>query len=153
VFSTFSQLVHNVGTSRHEPSSASHPARAIRRKPLMRALMSEKLIVDLFQAVDSRDWNALRAIFHPEIAYERPGYKRFEGISQVMRFYEYDRILVSGKHDTECIVVNGNKGACWGPFIGMKNDNSNADERFADVYFFKDGMVRMRKTYFFRAAI
>jgi ketosteroid isomerase-like protein len=117
------------------------------------ALMSEKLIIDLFQAVDSRDWNALRTILHPEIVYERPGYKRFEGISQVMHFYEHERILVSGKHDTECIVVNGNKGACWGRFIGVKKDNSKADERFADVYFFEDGMIRMRKTYFFRVAI
>jgi ketosteroid isomerase-like protein len=95
--------------------------------------MSEKLIIDLFQAIDSRDWNALGTIFHPEIVYERPGYKRFEGISQVMRFYEHDRNLVSGKHDTECIIVNGNTGACWGRFTGVKKDNSNADERFADL--------------------
>jgi hypothetical protein len=69
------------------------------------AFMREKLIIDLFQAVDSRDWNALRTILHPEIAYERPGYKRLERVSQVMRFYEHERILVSGKHDTECALV------------------------------------------------
>jgi hypothetical protein len=44
-------------------------------------------------------------------------------------------------------VVNGNKGACWRRFIGVKKDNSNADERFADVYFFEDGMIRMEKLY------
>jgi ketosteroid isomerase-like protein len=115
--------------------------------------MSEKLIIDLFRAVDSRDWNALRTIFHPEIVYERPGYEPFAGISRVMRFYEHERILVSGKHDTECVVVNGNNGACWGRFVGVKRDSSMADEQFADVFFFENGTIRMRKTYFFRRAI
>ena len=115
--------------------------------------MNKNLIMDLFKAVDSRDWATLSNIFHPEIVYERPGYEPFAGIDRVMQFYERDRILISGKHYIEHIVIEGNSGACFGRFIGIKKDHSAADERYADVYLFKDGMIKTRKTYFFRSAI
>jgi ketosteroid isomerase-like protein len=115
--------------------------------------MSKKLIIELFYAVDRRDWGSLRYIFHPEIIYERPGYEPLAGIDRVLHFYEHERIVVSGTHHTECIIVDGNNGACWGRFVGLKKDNSQADERYADIYLFENGMIKTRKTYFFRSAI
>jgi ketosteroid isomerase-like protein len=115
--------------------------------------VSKELIIHLFNSIDSRDWNALRDIFHPEVVYERPGYEPFVGINRLIQFYQNQRILASGKHNIECIVVDGNNGASCGRFIGLKKDNSKADEQFAEIYSFKNGTIKTRKSYFFRPAV
>jgi ketosteroid isomerase-like protein len=111
------------------------------------------IIFKLFNAIDSSDWKSLEAIFHQEILYERPGYESFGGSDRVMYFYRNERILCSGKHHLERVVLDGNYGACWGRFIGFKKDGSEVDERFVDVYSFEDGKIRTRRSYFFRPAV
>jgi len=118
-----------------------------------RAALTGRIIVDLFQAIDASDWEAILNIFHPEIVYERPGYAPFSGSERLLYFYQHERVLASGAHNLERIMYDGNSAACWGRFVGKKKDGSDVDEMFADVYTFEDGKIRTRRSFFFRPAV
>ncbi|MCF4970660.1 nuclear transport factor 2 family protein [Nostoc sp. CMAA1605] len=113
----------------------------------------KELIVSLFSAVDSSDWNFLKNCFDENIIYERPGYQPFVGLDKLLRFYQYERIIASGKHHIEYIAIDNNYGACWGNFIGIHKNGSKINERFADVYSFENGKFKTRRSYFFRPAV
>jgi len=115
--------------------------------------MSKALILDYFHAVDSHDITTLLKIFHPKIIYERPGYLPFVGLDQLRHFYEHERVLSSGEHKIEQLIVEGHMGASCGRFVGVRKDGSTVDERFADIYTFDSGRIRTRTTYFFRPAV
>jgi ketosteroid isomerase-like protein len=114
--------------------------------------MLKDMLVELFEAVDANDWSALERIFAPAVIYERPGYGPFLGRERVIHFYQCERVI-QGKHVIEAIVASDNRAACWGRFIGRKQDGTEVDERFADVYTFEQGKIIMRRTHFFRPAI
>ncbi|BAZ23341.1 hypothetical protein NIES4073_42290 [Kalymmatonema gypsitolerans NIES-4073] len=111
------------------------------------------LVTELFRAVDSSHWEALADIFHSNIIYERPGYNPFVGIERLLKFYQMERIIASGKHYIEHITIDDSYGACWGRFLGMSKDGCEIDELFADVYSFEKGKIKTRKTHFFRPAV
>lgn len=111
------------------------------------------LVIELFPVIDSSSWNMLWDIIYPDIVYERPGYKSFVGIAQLLKFYQTERIIASGKHHLEHITIEENYGACWGQFIGISKDGFQIDELFADVYSFDNGKIKTRKTHFFRPAV
>ncbi|WGV25100.1 nuclear transport factor 2 family protein [Halotia branconii] len=113
----------------------------------------KQLIVTFFAAVDSSDWNLLKNCFDENIIYERPGYQPFIGLDKLLRFYQYERIIASGQHYIEYIVIDNNYGACWGSFIGIHKNGSQLNERFVDVYSFKNGKFKTRRSYFFRPAV
>jgi branched-chain amino acid aminotransferase len=115
--------------------------------------VSEDLIIDMFQKIDSRDFDSLRQVFCEDIVYERPGYEPLVGCERVLKFYRVERVIASGKHHLERIVVNQESGACWGRFVGMHKNDSGIDERFADAYLFSNGKIKTRKSYFFRPAV
>ncbi|MDT5270737.1 MAG: hypothetical protein QOH49_2923 [Acidobacteriota bacterium] len=115
--------------------------------------MNNEIVQQLFDAIDSSNWEALEKLFHPEVVYERPGYDPFSGRERVMRFYREERILASGRHKLESVVLDGENGACWGRFVGFKKDGAAVDERFADVYSFDEGRIKARRSYFFRPAV
>ncbi|MEM7581412.1 MAG: nuclear transport factor 2 family protein [Cyanobacteria bacterium P01_A01_bin.80] len=121
--------------------------------PSQNITANEKLIVSLFDAIDGRDWKSLVNKFHEDIIYERPGYKILIGIDRLLHFYQYDRIIASGKHHIEHIVATENYGSCWGQFIGVHKNESEINERFADVYSFEKNKLKTRRSYFFRPAI
>lgn len=98
-------------------------------------------------------WDALAEIFHPEIVYERPGYGSLCGVARLLQFYQHERVIASGRHSIEQIVIQDDHGACWGRFVGVAKDGTPADERFADVYTFEHGKIIARRSYFFRPAI
>lgn len=115
--------------------------------------MSSTIISHLFRAIDQRDWAAFRELFDPEVVYERPGYPPLAGMDRLLRFYAEERIIVSGQHYIEQIVIDDQHGACWGRFVGVTKDGSPADELFTDVYTFAEGKIKARRSYFFRPAI
>ncbi|HZO73373.1 MAG TPA: nuclear transport factor 2 family protein [Ktedonobacteraceae bacterium] len=115
--------------------------------------MSEKLITRLFQIVDSSDWANMPDVFCEDIVYERPGYPPIVGIEQLLHFYKHVRILGSGKHHLEQVVIEGNHGGCFGRFVGQTKDHSEVDELFADMYTFENGKIKHRRSYFFRPAV
>lgn len=117
------------------------------------ALAADNFVVELFRRIDSRDWDALPASFCDDVVYERPGYEPLEGVERVMKFYREERVIASGEHRLERVVIDGESGACWGRFVGLHRDGSAIDERFADVYTLENGRIRTRRSYFFRPAI
>ncbi|QHG18504.1 nuclear transport factor 2 family protein [Nostoc sp. ATCC 53789] len=113
----------------------------------------KELIITLFCAVDSSDWDLLLKCFDKNIIYERPGYQPFIGLEKLLSFYKNDRIIADGKHKIEHIVIENNHGVCWGQFIGIHKNSSPINERFADVYSFENGKFKSRITHFFRPAV
>ncbi len=87
------------------------------------------------------------------MTYERPGYEPLVGYERVKKFYREERVIASGTHFLEGVVVNDDSGACWGRFVGVHKNGSAIDERFADAYTFENGKIRTRKSYFFRPAV
>jgi ketosteroid isomerase-like protein len=111
------------------------------------------LIEQLFQTIDTRDWDKLPPFFATDIVYERPGYEPLVGLEQLLNFYRNVRVIASGSHSLEKLVLDDTCGACWGRFVGLHRDGSMIDERFADVYTFHDGRIATRRSYFFRPAV
>ena len=110
-------------------------------------------IRELFHAVDARKWAELQRFFHEEIVYERPGYAAFVGFRRVAAFYEHERVVADGIHHLKTIIVDGQRGACMGSFVGRHRTGAAIDEAFADFYEFRDGLIVYRKSFFFRPAI
>jgi ketosteroid isomerase-like protein len=115
----------------------------------MSTLAPPTLVQDLFRAVDARDFERLRGIFHPEVVYERPGYPPFTGIDRLLRFYREERVIECGEHRLTAVVANDDHAACWGRFVGTHRDGSPIDVEFADTYALDAGAIRHRKSYFF----
>ena len=115
--------------------------------------MTNESVIRLFNAIDSSDWETLKTLFHEDVVYERPGYPPFTGRDRVLQFYKSERIIASGKHHLDQIVVDDKSGACWGHFVGTLKSGQKVDERFADVYSYEDGKIKARSSYFFRPAV
>ena len=65
------------------------------------------------QSVCSADSSGLsREVFTDDIIYERPGYEPLVGIERVIKFYRAERVIVSGRHYLENMVLNEHAGAC-----------------------------------------
>jgi ketosteroid isomerase-like protein len=115
--------------------------------------VSDNIVTRLFEYVDSRNWNGLSDAFCDDVVYERPGYAPLIGLESVLHFYREVRVILSGRHELENVVISDGCGACWGRFVGMHKNGSGLSERFADVYTFERGKIKTRKSYFFRPAI
>jgi uncharacterized protein len=119
----------------------------------MATAASTSLVHDLFQAIDSRSFERLRELCHPDVTYERPGYEPFVGIDRLLKFYREERVIASGDHHLTAVVVEGANGACWGRFLGAHRDGSDIDVEFADTYQIEDGRIRRRKSFFYQPAV
>ena len=111
------------------------------------------LVHDLFRAIDSREFERLREICHPEVTYERPGYEAFHGIDRLLKFYREERIIASGEHRLTAVLVDPSYGACWGRFVGKHRNGEDIDVEFADTYEIEDGRIRRRKSFFYVPAV
>ena len=117
------------------------------------SIITNEFIEAMYKAIDDSRWDDLARYFHDQIMYERPGYPPFKGLERVLQFYREERIIASGQHNTEGIVIDGDKAAAWGRFIGRHKNGSELDELYADVYRLEDGRIRTRRSYFFRKGI
>lgn len=115
--------------------------------------MSKEVIMEMFRAVDAREWKVLSKVYHTGTVYERPGYGPFVGFERLLKFYRDERAVKNGRHFIEHVVVDGECAACWGRFEGVLKDGSKVNERFADVYTFAEGKVITRRTHFYRPAV
>ena len=111
------------------------------------------LLRRLFESIDDSDWGTLSDLLHPEVVYERPGYDPLVGLERVLRFYREERLVASGSHRIEGVVVDGDAASAWGRMRGTLRDGSSADVRWAEVYSFEDGRIRTRRSYFFQPAV
>ncbi|MEO8448796.1 MAG: nuclear transport factor 2 family protein [Gemmatimonadota bacterium] len=111
--------------------------------------MSQELVRGMFKAIDENQFDHLEQFFHKDIIYERPGYEPLIGLPAVMHFYREVRVLASGRHGFDAIVIDGEQGACWGRWVGIKKDGTLVDLEFADCYTFAKGKLKHRKSFFF----
>lgn len=114
---------------------------------------AEQLVTTLFDIVDNRRWDELSEIFAANSVYERPGYEPLVGLAAIERFYRFQRIIVSGRHQVEQVVSDLGSAACWGRFTGEDKAGFALHEGFADTYQVADGRITRRTTYFYRPAI
>lgn len=115
--------------------------------------MSDISIARMFATIDARRWAELADFFTTDAVYERPGYEPIIGYAALEHFYREVRIIGSGQHRIERLVIGRETAACWGRFVGASRDGKPLDERFADVYELRGGRVARRTSYFFRSAI
>lgn len=106
-----------------------------------------------FDAVDANDFDRVLEQFHADVVYERPGYPPLEGKERLRRFFTEERVIATGHHDVEGIVVEGEQVTAWGAFAGTSHTGVALSERWCDVYRFRDGRIDQRRTYFFRPAV
>ncbi len=114
---------------------------------------SQTLIHDLFRTIDSRDFDRLPEFFTDDAVYERPGYEPFAGLARLDRFYRHERVIASGQHQLNVVVLDGPNAACWGRFVGVHKDGSPIDELFADFYRLEGDRIAHRKSFFYRPAV
>ncbi len=112
------------------------------------------LVSRMFNAIDARAWTDFAAIFHPAIAYYRPGYPPMTGLDRLLRFYDHERIIARGAHRLEQVIA-GHDGAlaAWGHFEGVTRTGDAVSEDFSEIYTVIDGRLACRRTFFYRPAI
>jgi len=110
--------------------------------------MTQADIRDMFRAVDGSDWQAMARHLHPDLVYDRPGFDLLVGREAVLHFYREVR-SIRGEHRFDAIVVDDVHGACWGRFVGSRQDGTPIDLQFADCYTFSDGLLFRRKSFFY----
>jgi ketosteroid isomerase-like protein len=106
-----------------------------------------------FDAVDANDFVRVLEQFDPDAVYERPGYPPLEGRDRLRTFFIEERIIATGRHDIEGIVVDGEQVTAWGSFTGTSRTGGALNEGWCDVYQFHDGRIARRRTYFYRPAV
>ena len=110
-------------------------------------------LIAMFRAIDAADWTALAAFWHPDAVYERPGYEPLTGRDRVLRFYRDERVISSGTHRVEGVVIEDGRGAAWGSMRGVRKDGEPVSLGFADVYHFQDATILRRRSHFFVPAV
>lgn len=106
----------------------------------------EEAVREYYDLVDAGDYDALAALFAPDVVYERPGQASVEGREQLRRFYEEERPLSAGSHEVHSVVVAGDTVAVRGSFEGLQ-DGDRVAFGFADFHEFENGLVARRYTY------
>lgn len=111
---------------------------------------AEAVIRKYFSAVDQNAIPELLACFSDDVIYERPGYPVIAGHDKLRSFYETQRIIASGEHAIEGLIVQNGAAACWGRFEGVRRDGTPITARFADIYEINGaGRISHRTTHFF----
>jgi len=107
-----------------------------------------ELVTRYYEAVDAHDVDELLLLFAPDAVYHRPGYEPLHGRDDLARFYQGERIIESGRHTIENMVVDGPTVAVHGRFEGNSRDGRRLDLRFAD-FFEGDRLIDARRTFFY----
>ncbi|MDO5493041.1 MAG: nuclear transport factor 2 family protein [Nesterenkonia sp.] len=125
-------------------------------EPLRRRTM------DYYGFVDSGDTSGLLDWFAADAEYRRPGYEPMIGTEQLRAFYEGARVIDSGVHQVDSMVVDaaaddGNV-AVRGRFTGRLKDGTEVEVGFADFIEYRrdedDSLrARLRITYFDSPAV
>jgi ketosteroid isomerase-like protein len=104
---------------------------------------------EFYRLVDAGDLDGLAARFTEDASYARPGYPVLAGRAAIDHFYRYDRVIASGRHTLESIVVSGHEIAVRGSFAGQLRDGSPVAHRFAEFFVIDtEGRITGRETFF-----
>ncbi len=109
---------------------------------------TRQLVDDYYRAVDAGDIDGVVACFAPDCTYERGGYAVMRGVRHVRRFYEADRVIESGRHRIDRVLVDGHTSVATGVFEGVSRSGAELHAAFADLFLFHDDLIQARTTYF-----
>jgi ketosteroid isomerase-like protein len=107
------------------------------------------VVLSYYRNVDAEDFDAVLSIFHPDAVYHRPGYEPLSGIARLTSFYKDQRVIASGQHSVDGIVVDGEFGSAWGTFTGLSRNGDLLEMTFCEVWGFARDLVTYRRSYFF----
>ncbi|WP_309132321.1 nuclear transport factor 2 family protein [Brevibacterium sp.] len=112
-----------------------------------------ELVQRYYSTVDAGDPGATSALFAPGSRYDRPGYPPMVG-EQITEFYHGERVIESGAHTLNEILIEGDRAAARGVFKGRLKSGAEVTVGFADFFLFDvDGLIAERTTYFYRGAV
>lgn len=126
-----------------EQSGPAAPSRARR----------EELARQYYQLVDAEDFPAMHDLFTDDCVYERPGYDPLRGRAQMESFYSGTRVIASGAHRIDELLVDGDRVAVHGVFTGTLRDGSASEVGFADFFTYAGDKIAHRRSFFFRPAV
>lgn len=118
-----------------------------------------------YQLVDAGDVDGVVDWFTPNGIYHRPGYPPMEGADALREFYSGERVIESGQHHVDAVIVDGVRAAVYGRFVGRLKDGTAVSVGFADFLVYDhadgaqapaaDGAARVieRRTYFDSPAV
>lgn len=107
-----------------------------------------------YDAVDRGDVAAVLDWFSDDAVYHRPGYEPMVGRAALSDFYGGERVIESGSHRIDQLLVAGASVAVRGVFTGRLKDGSDAVVGFADfVDYDTAGRARERRSYFDSPAV
>lgn len=102
-----------------------------------------------YERVDAGDVAAVLDWFAEDAVYHRPGYLPMLGREALRRFYGGERVIESGAHHLDELVVQDRRVAVRGRFVGRLRDGSAVEVGFADFLAYDaDGRVRERRSFF-----
>ena len=112
-----------------------------------------ELVKRYYTTVDAGDADATSALFSADASYDRPGYPTLVG-QQIADFYHGERVIESGSHSLQEILVEGDRASSRGVFNGHLKDGSETSVGFADFFLFDtEGLIAERTTYFYQPAV
>ena len=107
-----------------------------------------------YERVDAGDVEGVLAWFADEATYYRPGYPPMRGRSALAEFYGGERVIDSGRHSLDEVLVQGERVAVRGRFDGTLKDGSTVSIGFADfIRYDADGRAAERRSYFEAPAV
>ncbi|USQ78102.1 nuclear transport factor 2 family protein [Ornithinimicrobium cryptoxanthini] len=102
-----------------------------------------------YRAVDAGDVQGVLDWFADDCVYHRPGYGPMHGQPAIAAFYGGERVIESGSHQLDQLLVDGASVSVRGVFTGRLKDGSQVQVGFADfIDYDGDGRARQRRSYF-----
>lgn len=107
-----------------------------------------------YAMVDAGDVDGVLDWFAEDATYWRPGYAPMVGRDALRAFYSGERVIDSGRHLIDELLVDGDRVAVHGRFEGTLKDGSPARVGFADfLRYDPNGRVTERRSYFDTPAV
>ncbi len=107
-----------------------------------------------YERVDAGDVRGVLDWFADDAVYHRPGYAPMRGRAALEEFYGGERVIESGSHTLDDVLVDGDRVAVRGRFEGTLKDGSRVTVGFADfITYDADGRAAERRSFFEVASV
>lgn len=107
-----------------------------------------------YRAVDAGDVDGVVNWFADDAVYHRPGYEPIRGRAAIADFYGGTRVIASGSHRIDQLIVQDRSVAVRGFFTGRLKDGSDVTIGFSDfVDYDAAGRAALRRSYFDTPAV
>ena len=102
-----------------------------------------------YERVDAGDVEGVLDWFADDGVYHRPGYPPMRGRAELSAFYGGERVIRSGRHILQAVLVDGLRAATRGRFEGVLKDGSTVSVGFADfITYDGEGRAVERHSFF-----